>query len=96
VTGWPDQRPAYSSSIMPNNLNLNVLWRMKGGGLLDGPSLFSVENGRCIRLPLPGTSDTQRLIYASSHGRALALPGPLILIAQAAPWGVYMVRLIEE
>ena len=36
----------------------------EGGGLLDGPSLFSVENGRCIRLPLPGTSDTQRLIYA--------------------------------
>ena len=34
----------------------------EGGGLLDGPSLFSVENGRCIRLPLPGTSDTQRLI----------------------------------
>ena len=30
----------------------------EGGGLLDGPSLFSVENGRCIRLPLPGTSDT--------------------------------------
>ena len=36
----------------------------EGGGLLDGPSLFSV-NGRCIRLPLPGTSDTQRLIYAT-------------------------------
>ena len=36
-----------------------------GGGLLDGPSLFSVENGRCIRLPLPGTSDTQRLIYVT-------------------------------
>ena len=60
MTGWPDQRPAYSSSIRPNI----VLWRMKGGGLLDGPSLFSV-NGRCIRLPLPGTSDTQRLIYAT-------------------------------
>jgi predicted phage gp36 major capsid-like protein len=27
VTGWPDQRPAYSSSIRPNI----VLWRMKGG-----------------------------------------------------------------
>jgi hypothetical protein len=25
------------------------------------------------------------LWYGSSHGRALALPGPLILIAQAAP-----------
>ena len=28
----------------------------EGGGLLDGPSLFSV-NGRCIRRPLPGTSN---------------------------------------
>jgi hypothetical protein len=25
--------------------------------------------------------------YASSHGRALALPGPLILLAQATPQG---------
>jgi hypothetical protein len=37
--------------------------------LLDGPSLFSV-NGRCIRLPLPGTSDTQRLIYATIRSTA--------------------------
>ena len=42
----------------------------EGGGLLDGPSLFSVENGRCIRLPLPGTSDTQRLIYATIRSTA--------------------------
>jgi hypothetical protein len=41
----------------------------EGGGLLDGPSLFSV-NGRCIRLPLPGTSDTQRLIYATIRSTA--------------------------
>ena len=37
--------------------------------MLDGPSLFSV-NGRCIRLPLPGTSDTQRLIYATIRSTA--------------------------
>ena len=42
----------------------------EGGGLLDGPSLFSVENGRCIRLPLPGTSDTQRLIYVTIRSTA--------------------------
>ena len=42
----------------------------EGGGLLDGPSLFSVENGRCMRLPLPGTSDTQRLIYATIRSTA--------------------------
>ena len=42
---------------------------MNGGGLLDGPSLFSV-NGRCIRLPLPGTSDTQRLTYATNRRTA--------------------------
>ena len=42
----------------------------EGGGLLDGPSLFSVENGRCIRLPLPGTSDTQRLTYATNRSIA--------------------------
>jgi hypothetical protein len=41
----------------------------EGGGLLDGPSLFSV-NGRCIRLPLPGTSDAQRLIYATIRSTA--------------------------
>jgi hypothetical protein len=28
------------------------------------------------------------IVTGSSHGRALALPGPLILIAQAAPSGV--------
>ena len=42
----------------------------EGGGLLDGPSLFSVENGRCIRLPLPGPSDTQRLIYVTIRSTA--------------------------
>ena len=47
--------------IMPNHM----LWRMTGGGLLDGSPRFSVENGRCIRTPLPGISSTHRLIYAT-------------------------------
>jgi hypothetical protein len=33
---------------------------MKGGDKPDVSSLFSVENGRCIRIPLPGLSNTQR------------------------------------
>ncbi len=30
-----------------------MLWRMKGGDKPDVSPLFSVENGRCIRIPLP-------------------------------------------
>ena len=52
--------------IRPNKM----IWRMKGGDKPDVSPLFSVENGRCIRLPLPGTSDTQRLIYVTIRSTA--------------------------
>ena len=42
-----------------------MLWRMKGGDKPDVSPLFSVENGRCIRIPLPGLSNTQRFIDAT-------------------------------
>ena len=35
--------------IRPNKM----LWRMKGGDKPDVSPLLSVENGRCIRIPLP-------------------------------------------
>ena len=47
--------------IRPNKM----LWRMKGGDKPDVSPLFSVENGRCIRIPLPGLSNTQRFIDAT-------------------------------
>jgi hypothetical protein len=47
--------------IRPNKM----LWRMKGGDKPDVSPLFSVENGRCIRIPLPGLSHTQRFIGAT-------------------------------
>ena len=56
----------------------------EGGGLLDGPSLFSVENGRCIRLPLPGTSDTQRLIYVTIRSTARSFTDNDCTIARIA------------
>ena len=47
--------------IRPNKM----LWRMKGGDKPDVSPLFSVENGRCIRIPLPGLSNTERFIDAT-------------------------------
>ncbi len=41
VTGWPDQRPAYSSSIRPNN----VLWRMKEGACWTVPLCSAWKTG---------------------------------------------------
>ena len=59
VTGWPDQRPAYSSSIMPNNL----LWRMKGGGLAGRP--LSVQRERALHT----TSATGNQRYSTTYLR---------------------------
>ena len=47
--------------IRPNKM----LWRMKGGDKPDVSPLLSVENGRCMRIPLPGLSNTQRFIDAT-------------------------------
>ena len=41
VTGWLDQRPAYSSPIRPNN----VLWRMKGGACWTVPLCSAWKTG---------------------------------------------------
>ena len=49
--------------IRPNKM----LSRMKGGDKPDVSPLFSVENGRCIRIPLPGLSNTQRFIDATNQ-----------------------------
>jgi hypothetical protein len=60
VTGWPDQRPAYSSSIMPNNL----LWRMNLKGGLAGRPL-SVQRERALHT----TSATGNQRYSTTYLR---------------------------
>ncbi len=61
VTGWPDQRPAYSSSIMPNNL----LWRMKGGLAGRRGRSLSVERERALHT----TSATGNQRYSTTYLR---------------------------